>query len=157
MKTINRLLYGDKHFAVFHWLMGLIFMGIVCFSIYLSDIVPIAKMSELVNTDIISLSATIAGFELTSVALLISLSGNQKLQSIQAIGSDKTVYKLFFYSIILLVLSLLIMVVDINVLNTAASNYEVIRNCFRYLSVILFGQGIVFFLSSIRMIAMIFK
>lgn len=157
MKKINRLLYHDKYFALFHWLAGMILMALIYCIIQMSAIVPITKVSSLVNTDVISLAATISGFELAGVALLISLNGNRKFQSIKEIGSDKTIYKLFFHSIILLTLSLLIMILDINLLDTVTANYAKIKKYIEYLSVLLFGQGIVFFLSSIRMLLLIFK
>lgn len=157
MKAINKLLYHDKYFACFHWAVGIIIMAIVYLVIKQSEIVPISKIALLVNSDVISLSATIAGFELAGVALLISLNGNQKFQSIKEIGSDKTIYKLFFHSIILLTLSLLIMIIDINLLEQVSEAYVRTKKYIEYFSVALFVQGIVFFLSSVRMLLLIFK
>lgn len=157
MEKINKLLYDDRFFAIIHWIVGILIMGIVCILLKKSEIIPIGNFSLLVNTDIISLSATIAGFELAGVALLISLNGNNKFQDIKSIGSDKTIYKLFFHSIILLTLSILLMISDIYLFQTVGQEFLMYKSVMGYCSVLLFGQGLVFFLSSIRMLILIFK
>ena len=157
MKKINHWLYHDKYFAFFHWMAGAIIMGIISFLIIDTGIISLGKITLLVNPEVISLSATIAGFELAGVALLISLNGNKKFQSIKDIGSDKTVYKLFFHSIILFTVSLIFMLADTTMLIDIPQEHVAIKEVIEYLSVILFSQGFVFFLSSMRMLILIFK
>lgn len=157
VKKINHLLYHDKYFALFHWVFGSILLGLICCAIHFSGIAPLSKLTSLVNNDVVSLSATISGFELAGVALLISLNGNQKFKAIKDIGSEKTIYKLFFHSIILLTLSLLVMVIDINLLKAIPKGFATAKLLIEYFSVLLFGQGIVFFISSVRMLLLIFK
>lgn len=157
MKRVNHLLYHDQYFALSHWIAGSIILGAICCGIHFSGIAPLSKLIALVNNDVVSLSATISGFELAGVALLISLNGNQKFKAIKEIGSDKTIYKLFFHSIILLTLSLLVMVIDINLLKAVPKDYAQAKLLIEYFAVLLFGQGIIFFVSSIRMLLLIFK
>ena len=157
VKKINQLLYHDKYFALLHWIVGVVIMGLICCAIHISGIALISELTSLVNSEVISLAATISGFELAGVALLISLNGNEKFQSIKKIGSDKTIYKLFFHSIMLLTVSLLIMVFDINLLKTVPCGYAKAKEYIEYFAVLFFGQGVVFFLSSVRMLLLIFK
>ncbi|MCL2772153.1 MAG: hypothetical protein FWD71_02285 [Oscillospiraceae bacterium] len=157
MKKFNTILYRDNIAVAMHFLLGIFLSGIFIIIIYFTKIIPLDQFKEFINTEIISLSATIAGFELAGVTLLISLSGNKKLQYIRDIGSDKTIYKLFYYSILFFILSILLMIIDINLFKTIANNYIIIKDIIEYISVFLIGQGFLYFLSSIRILMLIFK
>ncbi len=157
MKKITKLFYHEKYFALFHWSAGFVFRVLICTIIYVSKIIPLEKLTSLISMDVISLSATIAGFELAGVTLLISLNEDRKFQSIKDISSDKTIYKLFFHSIILLTVSLVTMLIDISLLNNIAQGYLKVKGVIEYVAIVLFVQGLMFLLSALRMLVLIFK
>jgi hypothetical protein len=157
MDIMNDLLYHDKYFAFFHWIVGIMMIGVICGSVHLSGIASIANFNSLVRHEVISLSATICGSELAAVALLISLNSNKKFELIKEIGSENTIYGLFIHSIIALTLSLLLMLFNIELLQSVPCGYAKAKEYLEYLSVLLFGQGMIFFLSSVRTLMHLFK
>lgn len=157
MDRIYRKLYGE-HWLLFHVLFMVIINFIVYFIMNKIDI-PLSNMIKLINFDIISLSATIAGFEFAGVSILISLEGNKKLKAIKDIGADTILYKTFIYSIVALLISIVFMVLELNVFttNTISNVYRWSKVFVEFISLLSLEFGFICFFSSMKLISWILK
>jgi hypothetical protein len=154
---MNNLLFSNKTAVLSHWILGFISSGILFLIIWKSKIIPLVQLLELINSDVVSFSITLAGFELASVTLLISLNDNKKLADMNKVGEDKTLYRLFFHSIIFLTITAVAILVCITVFKTMVPEFAWVKTVFEYLALFTLWQGMVFFLSAMRMFILIFR
>lgn len=157
MDKIYRKLYG-KYWLLFHVLF-MIIINFIAYFIMNKINIPLSNMIKLINFDVISLSATIAGFEFAGVSILISLEGNKKLRAIKDIGADTIIYKTFVYSIAALLISIVFMVLDLNVftINTVSNVYRCSKVFIEFISLLSLEFGFICFFSSVKLISWILK
>lgn len=153
---INKWVYGDHSFLV-HFLICCVLCGVFVAIISLFKLFPLEKFSELVNSEVISLSATVAGFEFAGVSILISLDGNKKMQVLKKIDGDTIVYKIFIYSIVAFLISIIIMISDINLLKHVKVDYSLLRYILQSISIYFFALGFLFLLSSMKLMSWMLK
>lgn len=119
------------------------------------------KLFSIINDSTISLSAAIAGFVFAGMSILISMDGSKKMKTVKAIGKDNIIYNILIASIIFFVISLLLMLIDINVLIFDITKIILIQKILKLIieitSIYSFILGFVFFFSSLRLIYWIFK
>ena len=156
VNKINNWIYGN-HFFFAHFLICSVLCGMFVGVVSVFNLFPLEKFSELVNSDIISLSATVAGFEFAGVSILISLDGNKKMQVLKKIDEDSIIYKIFIYSIVAFLISIIIMVSDINLLKYVNVDYSLLRHIFQSISIYFFALGFLFFLSSMKLMSWMLK
>lgn len=157
IKQIYKKLYGKYWFCV-HLTIMFIFNAFVIAIFKHFNIIN--NVFALINYDIVSLSGTIAGFEFAGVSILISLSGNQKLQILKDINSDKIIYQIMIYSLFFLIISIVFMVIDINIFDlTEMTNeyYNELKYIIEVISIITLELGYMLFVSSIQLLAWILK
>ena len=119
------------------------------------------KLFSIINDSTISLSAAIAGFVFAGMSIFISMDGSKKMNTVKAIGKDNIIYNILIASIVFFVISLLLMLIDINVLNFDITKMILIQKTIKLIieivSIYSFILGFVFFFSSLRLIYGIFK
>lgn len=83
------------------------------------------------------------------------------MNTVKAIGKDNVIYNILIASIVFFVISLLLMLIDINVLNFDITKMILIQKTIKLIieivSIYSFILGFVFFFSSLRLIYWIFK
>ena len=83
------------------------------------------------------------------------------MNTIKTIGKDNIIYNILIASIVFFVISLLLMLIDINVLNFDITKMILIQKTLKLIieivSIYSFILGFVFFFSSLRLIYWIFK
>lgn len=155
-KKLNRLIYGDHSYYIAHILIGIIIM--VCIQCLFqfgfnqsTDIVL-----HLISNDTVGLSASLLGFQLAGVSILISLDGNEKLRLLREIESDTMIYKIFISSIMMFLLSIVLMLISMNLFpaepNIIGEGLLCGKLFVNYCSVVTFFFGMVFLFSSIRLL-----
>ena len=119
------------------------------------------KLFSIINDTTISLSAAIAGFVFAGMSIFISMDGSKKMNTVKAIGKDNIIYNILIASIVFFVISLLLMLIDINILNFDITKMILIQKTLKLIieivSIYLFILGFVFLFSSLRLIYWIFK
>ena len=153
---INNWAYG-KHSLFAHFLICIVLCSVFIVIVWGLRLFELKKFTELVNIDIINLSATIAGFEFAGVSILISLDGNRKMQLLKKLDNDRIIYKIFVYSIATFLLSIIIMIADINLLKYIKTDYALLRHILRIISIYFFALGFLLFLSSMKLTSWILK
>lgn len=156
---LERSFYGDC------WLVWRVLVSIVVSTIIvvLMKICSIKfdKLFSIINESTISLSAAIAGFVFAGMSIFISMDGSKKMNTVKAIGKDNIIYNILIASIVFFVISLLLMLIDINVLNFDITKMILIQKTIKLIieivSIYSFILGFVFFSSSLRLIYWIFK
>ncbi len=157
IKKIYNKLYGT------HWLfMHLIVIAIFNILIILlfSYLGTIDNVFKLINYDIINLSGIIAGFEFAGLSIFISLEGNKKIQILKDIDCDRVIYQIIIYSVLFLVVSIILMVIDINIFNLIDSTnilYTILKRFVDVVSIIALELGYMLFISSIKLLSWILK
>ena len=149
---IGRFLYGDHTYYVAHIILGIILMICIVMLIHLFLGQPLDVVLCLISDDIVSLSASLLGFQLAGVSILISMEGNKKLTLLKEIESDMMVVKIFISSISMFLFSIVLMLMSLKFLSTVDENHLLFKNLIDYGSVILFLLGFVFLFSSIRLL-----
>lgn len=154
-KKINRLIYGDHSYYISHILIGIIIMVCIWLLFRFGFNQPTDTVLHLVSDDTVGLSASLLGFQLAGVSVLISLDGNKKLRLLREIESDTMIYKIFICSITMFLISIVLMLISMN-LFPAEPNIGGRLLCGKllvgYCSVVAFFFGMVFLFSSIRLL-----
>ena len=154
-KKINRLIYGDHSYYIAHIFIGIIIMACIWLLFWLAFNQPTDIVLHLISNDTVGLSASLLGFQLAGVSILISLDGNKKLRLLRAIESDTMIYKIFISSIIMFLISIVLMLISMN-LFPAEPNITGKMLCGKrfvgYCSIVTFSFGMVFLFSSIRLL-----
>lgn len=154
-KKVNRLIYGDRSYYIAHILISIIIMTCTCLLLHFRFNQPIDIVLHLISNDTIGLSASLLGFQLAGVSILISLDGNKKLCLLREIKSDTMIYKIFISSITMFLFSIVLMLISINFVPVESNiTREVlcVKLIVDYCSVVTFCFGMVFLLSSIRLL-----
>lgn len=158
-EKFDRILYGS-HWAVSHVLISIVASAIVLASMQICKI-QFDKLFSIINDSTISLSAAIAGFVFAGMSIFISMDGSKKMNTVKAIGKDNIIYNILIASIVFFVISLLLMLIDINVLNVDITKMILIQKILKLIIEIVaiysFLLGFVFFFSSLKLIYWIFK
>lgn len=155
----ERILYGNL-WAVCHVLISIVVCAIIVVSVKICSI-QFDKLFSIINESTISLSAAIAGFVFAGMSIFISMDGSKKMNTVKVIGKDNIIYNILIASIVFFVISLLLMLIDINVLNFDITKMILIQKTIKLIieivSIYSFILGFVFFFSSLRLIYWIFK
>lgn len=155
LKRINRWLYGNRSYYVAHILAGIIIMACIWALLQFAFNYPIDNVLHLISDDTIGLSASLLGFQLAGVSILISSDGNKKLSLLREIESDTMIYKIFISSITMFLLSIILMLISLNFFLDESDMVEKL-SCSKliidYCSIATFFLGMVFLLSSIRLL-----
>lgn len=152
VKKIGRFVYGDNSYYLAHILIGCILMSGIWAMVHLILKQSADIVLQLISADTVGLSASLLGFQLAGVSILISLDGNKKISLLKKINSDTMIYKVFLSSITMFLVSILLMILSLNFFPES----EVAPSCFEmaidYCSVATFIFGMVFLFSSIRLL-----
>lgn len=156
---LERSFYGDC-WLVWHVLVSIVVSTIIVVLMKICSI-KFDKLFSIINESTISLSAAIAGFVFAGMSIFISMDGSKKMNTVKAIGKDNIIYNILIASIVFFVISLLLMLIDINVLNFDITKMILIQKTIKLIieivSIYSFILGFVFFSSSLRLIYWIFK
>lgn len=154
-KRINHWIYDDHLYYIAHILIGIIIMTCIWLLLQFGFNQPINIVLNLISDNTISLSASLLGFQLAGVSILISLDGNTKLGLLREIESDSMIYKIFISSITMFLFSIVLMLISLNFF----SDKSIIsgaplcgKSLINYCSVVTFFFGIIFLFSSIRLL-----
>ena len=156
-KKINRLIYGDHSYYIAHILIGIIIMVCIWLLLRFGFNQPTDIVLHLISNDTVGLSASLLGFQLAGVSILISLDGNKKLRLLREIESDTMIYKIFISSMTMFLLSIMLMLMSLNLFAfTDESNVTEMllhsKSIIDYCSIVTFFFGMVFLFSSIRLL-----
>lgn len=151
-KIIGRWIYGDRSYYLAHILMGVIVVSAICALLHFLLKQPLNIVLRLISIDVVELSATLLGFQLAGVSILISLDGNRKLTLLEEIDSDTMLYKVFISSITMFLFSIILMLASLNLFSELGIEFEKYKLIIDYSSVATFVFGIVFLLSSIQLL-----
>lgn len=158
-EKFDRICYGS-HWAACHVLISIVASAIIVFAMQICN-VQFDKLFSIINESTISLSAAIAGFIFAGMSIFISMDGSKKMNTVKAIGKDNIIYNILIASIVFFVISLLLMLIDINVLNADITKMiliqKIIKLIIEIISIYSFLLGFVFFFSSLKLIYWIFK
>lgn len=152
---IGRWIYGDHSYYIAHIVIGAIIMGCIWGLIHFVFKQPLNVVLRLISNETVELSASLLGFQLAGVSILISLEGNKKLALLKEIESDTMIMKIFISSISMFLLSIILMIMSLNFFEDSIEIVNFIWYCktmIDYCSVIFFVLGIVFLFSSIRLL-----
>lgn len=153
MRKIGKLIYGDKSYYWAHAFIGIVVIAVVCAFEHFILSQPLNVFLNLISGETIGLSASLLGFQLTGVSVLISFEGNKKLSLLRKIESDTMIFKIFISSTNMFLLSIITMLISLNLFSEQSlgccSN---IKGFVDYISVVFFVYGFVFLFSSIRLL-----
>ena len=154
MKKFGRWLYGDRSYYFAHIVVGTFFMVCIGSLIHFSLEKPLDIVLEIISDNTIALSASLLGFQLAGVSILLSLGNNSKLETLREIDSDSVIYKIFLSSVSMFLISIILMMAVLNLFkNLPPSTASLqIKLVIGYASVISFAFGMVFLFSSIRLL-----
>lgn len=154
MKKFGRWLYGDRSYYLAHIVIGTFFM--VCIGLFIHFILekPLDIVLKVISDDTIALSASLLGFQLAGVSILLSLGSNSKLETLRDISSDSMVYKIFLSSVSMFLLSIMLMIAVLNLFKNLplSSRSLQVKSIIGYASVASFAFGMIFLFSSIRLL-----
>lgn len=158
-EKFDRILYGSN-WAIFHILISIVASAIVLLLMQICNI-QFDKLFSIINDSTISLSAAIAGFVFAGMSIFISMDGSKKMNTVKAIGKNNIIYSILIASIVFFVISLLLMLIDINILTVDITKMILIQKILKLIIEIVaiysFLLGFVFFFSSLKLIYWIFK
>lgn len=154
IKKFGRWLYGDKSYYFAHIVIGVLFMAFIGSFIYFGLNRPLDVVLEIISDNTIALSASLLGFQLAGVSILLSLGSNSKLETLRDISSDSMVYKIFLSSVSMFLISIILMIAELNLFkNLPPSPRSLqVKSIIGYASVASFAFGMVFLFSSIRLL-----
>ncbi|WP_337553899.1 hypothetical protein [Massilicoli timonensis] len=158
-EKFERALYGN-HWIIWHSIISIIVVAFILSLLKICDI-QFEKLFSIINENTISLSAAIAGFVFAGMSIFISMDGSKKMAAVKAIGKDNIIYNVLISAIVFFVVSLLLMLIDINVLNFNIAKIilmqKIVKLVIEVISIYTFLLGFVFFFSSLKLIYWIFK
>ncbi len=152
---IGRWIYGENSYYIAHILIGAILMGCLWGLIYFVLKQPLNIALRLISNETVELSASLLGFQLAGVSILISLEGNKKLALLKKIESDTMIYKIFISSITMFLISVVLMLISMNLFPVETGMTENLllgKRFLDYCSIVTFFYGMVFLFSSIRLL-----
>ena len=152
---IGRWLYGDRLYYIAHIAIGIMIMGCMWGLIHFVFKQPLNVALRLISNETVGLSASLLGFQLAGVSILISLEGNKKLALLKEIESDTMIMKVFISSISMFLFSIILMLMSLNLFENTIEVINVLWYCKKiidYGSVVLFIFGMIFLFSSIRLL-----
>ena len=154
MKKFGRWLYGDRSYYLAHIVIGTFFMVCIGLFIHFSLEKPLDIVLGIISDDTIALSASLLGFQLAGVSILLSLGSNSKLKTLRDISSDSMVYKIFMSSVSMFLISIILMMATLHLFkNLPLSPRSLqIKSIVGYASVVSFAFGMVFLFSSIQLL-----
>lgn len=159
MEKFYRTLYGDN-WNLFHIIFSFIIIGIGSGILKLIN-VDFLKLLSLINADTVSISLAMAGFVFAGASIFISMEGSKKMETITSIGKNNIIYSILIFSIVNFVISLLLMIIDINIFHfTAQSTTPLqtsIKQVCQWTSLYTLLMGFLYFFSSLKLIYWIFK
>lgn len=154
-KRVNRLIYGDHSYYIAHIIVGIIIIAFIWLLFRFGFNQPIDIVLHLISNDTVGLSASLLGFQLAGVSILISLDGNKKLRLLREIESDTMIYKIFISSITMFLISIVLMLISMNLFPVEPDIPGKLlcgKLFVGYCSVVTFFFGMVFLFSSIRLL-----
>ena len=159
IEKIEKAFY-DEHWFLLHILTSICVSAIGYF-IMRSCNINIKAIYSIINNDTTALSAAMAGFVFAGMSIFISMDGSKKMSLIKSIGKDNIIYNILISSIVFFVVSLLLMLVDINILvfdiEKILFKPEILKSIVEIIALYTLLLGFVFFFSSIKLIYWIFK
>ncbi len=159
MDSIYRLLYGDK-WNLFHIIFSFVIIALGYWVLKLIN-VDFRELLSLINTETVSISSAMAGFVFAGVSIFISMEGSKKMETIKSIGKENIIYSILIFSIVNFVVSLLLMIVDINIFHFTAQSttplQTTIKQVCQWTSLYTLLMGFLYFFSSLKLIYWIFK
>ena len=154
-KKINRWIYGDRSYYIAHIFVGIVVMACIWLLIRYGINQSTDAVLNLVSNDTVGLSASLLGFQLAGVSILISLDGNKKLRLLREIESDTMIYKMFISSITMFMISIVLMLISMSLYPAEPNITEKLlrgKLLVGYASVVAFFYGLVFLFSSTRLL-----
>jgi hypothetical protein len=155
----EREIYGE-HWIIAHGVMSIVAVALILGLMKLCNI-QFEKIYSIINENTISLSTAIAGFVFAGMSIFISMDGSKKMSTIKSIGKDNIIYNILIASIVFFVISLLLMLIDINILTFDMTKILLVQKIIKVIteivSVYAFLLGFIFFFSSLKLIYWIFK
>lgn len=155
----EREIYGE-HWIIAHGFMSIVAVALILCFMKLCNI-QFEKIFSIISENTISLSTAIAGFVFAGMSIFISMDRSKKMSTIKSIGKDNIIYNILIASIVFFVISLLLMLIDINILTFDMTKILLIQKIIKVIteivSVYAFLLGFIFFFSSLKLIYWIFK
>ena len=159
MEKFYRALYGNN-WNLFHIIFSFIIIGIGSWILKLIN-VDFRKLLSLINADTVSNSLEMAGFVFAGDSIFISMEGSKKMETIKSIGKGNIIYSILIFSIVNFVISLLLMIVDINIFHFTAQSITslqtIIKQVCQWTSLYTLLMGFLYFFSSLKLIYWIFR
>ncbi len=156
---IQKTLYG-KHWSLFHNLLCIVLCLVIVGSMAILRM-DIDTLKLLINSDTVSISAELAGFVFAGMSIFISLDGNKKMQTIKKLEIDNIIYNILILSILFLVISVVLMLVDINIFvsdnETLSIRQTIAKNIIQWFALYCMLSGLLYFVSSLQICFWIFK
>ncbi len=155
---IERAIYGNRWFLSHFIISALFFLVLFAFTELAG--IEFDVWLTAINPDTVSLTAAIAGFVFAGMSILISMEGSKKMATIRSIGKANIIYCILICSVTFFVVSLLLMLIDINVLCFESDKItlmqKTIKSITEWISLYTFLSGFVYFFSSLKLIYWIF-
>lgn len=159
IEKIQKAIYG-KHWFLFHNLLCIVLCIVLVVSIAILRM-DINTLKLLINNDTVSISAELAGFVFAGISIFISLDGNKKMQTIKKLEIDNIIYYILILSILFLVISVVLMLVDINLFVPANETFSIrqtiAKNIIQWFALYCMLSGLLYFISSLQIFFWIFK
>ena len=159
IQKIEKAFYDEQWFWI-HMLTS-ICVSVIGYFIMRFCNIKINAIYSIINNDTIALSAAMAGFVFAGMSIFISMDGSKKMSLIKSIGKDNIIYNILISSIVFFVVSLLLMLVDINVLifdiEKILFTQKIFKSIVEIIALYTLLLGFIFFFSSIKLIYWIFK
>lgn len=159
IEKIQKAVYG-KHWFLFHNLLCIVLCIVLVVSMAILRM-DINTLKLLINNDTVSISAELAGFVFAGISIFISLDGNKKMQTIKKLEIDNIIYYILILSILFLVISVVLMLVDINLFVPANETFSIrqtiAKNIIQWFALYCMLSGLLYFISSLQIFFWIFK
>lgn len=159
IEKIQKAVYG-KHWFLFHNLLCIVLCIVLVVSMAILRM-DINTLKLLINNDTVSISAELAGFVFAGISIFISLDGNKKMQTIKKLEIDNIIYYILILSILFLVISVVLMLVDINLFVPANESFSIrqtiAKNIIQWFALYCMLSGLLYFISSLQIFFWIFK
>ena len=159
IEKIQKAIYGN-HWFLFHNLLCIVLCIVLVVSMAILRM-DINTLKLLINNDTVSISAELAGFVFAGISIFISLDGNKKMQTIKKLEIDNIIYYILILSILFLVISVVLMLVDINLFVPANETFSIrqtiAENIIQWFALYCMLSGLLYFISSLQIFFWIFK
>lgn len=156
-RNIGRFVYGDSTYFVAHIIIGVIAAALIVLTLFFAFGKSYCVVLNIISYETIALSASLLGFQLAGVSILIASTGNKKLQLLAGIQSDIMIYKVFVSSISMFLVSILLMLISLNLLVGTEEKFAQGKEFVDYCSVATFFYGMIFLFSSIKLLKYLYS